>query len=90
MQSEQFTTIVIKADEGKFLTQVADIDIRERIVASVVAIGKNDSASNWQEINATQAKHYRDAQEEARNDDEEAERKRHETVEDADATEVKE
>lgn len=58
MTQEQFTTQVIKPAEGKFLTQAGDVDIRQRVVATAVALGANSSASDWKEISAKQAEAY--------------------------------
>lgn len=60
MQTEQFT--VLTADEGNFLTQVADIAIDKRIIATKVALGRNDSADNWREITADEADTLRQLQ----------------------------
>ncbi len=59
METTQFTTTVIKADNGKFLTQSGDIDIKERVISTTIALGKNDSVLNWREISATEAESYR-------------------------------
>lgn len=55
--------MVIKADNGKFLTQSDDVDIKDRVIATSVALGKNDSMLNWREISATEAENYRKEQE---------------------------
>ena len=61
MEAKQFTTTILTAGEGYFLTQVADVDINERIVASVLALGKNDSPENYREITAEEADAYNEA-----------------------------
>lgn len=66
MKTENFTTIVLTAEEGKFLTQSGDTDILDRIVATTVAIGRSDSPDKWHEITAEEAESIRAAQEEER------------------------
>lgn len=73
METKQFTTTILTAAEGKSLTQADNnLGIRNRIIASRVAIGANDTASNWVEITKAQADEYRAAQEAAFKADEEA------------------
>lgn len=56
MKQETFTTIIIEAEEGKYLTQASsEIDAKDRITAKKVALGKNDSPSNWIEIEEEEA-----------------------------------
>ena len=51
MKSNSFTTIIIEAEENHYLTQSDDsIDLKDRIVATVIALGKYDSPSNYKEI----------------------------------------
>lgn len=67
MKSKKFTTTVLTADEGMFLTNSGeDIDIKERVIARTVALGKYDSASNYKEITAEEAGEYLKQQEQAR------------------------
>lgn len=65
MTTESFTTTVLTAASGCFLTQAADIDPRLRVVASTVALGRNDAPENWREIDAAEADALRAAAEEA-------------------------
>lgn len=59
MKQEQFTTIRLIADDNMFLTQSSDdIDIAERIIGTVVNIGRNDSPDNWCEISAADAEEF--------------------------------
>ncbi len=69
MTIESFKTTVLRASQGHFLTQSADVDIKERIVASVIALGKNDSEANYKEITETEAEEIRQAQKNTDNDD---------------------
>lgn len=43
------------ADDGKKLTQSTDIDIKERIIATAVMLGKGCSSSEWIEITQEEA-----------------------------------
>lgn len=53
MKKTSFTTIILTAARGKYLTQASqDIDIKERVIATKVALGSNDSSDNWCEITA--------------------------------------
>lgn len=47
---KDFNTTVITADEGKYLTQNIELDINNRVIATTIALGKNDSVDNWKEI----------------------------------------
>lgn len=47
---KDFNTTVITAEEGKYLTQSFDLDIENRVIATTVSLGKNDSVDNWKEI----------------------------------------
>lgn len=58
MKQEQFTTTILRAEKGKYLTQVADVDILDRILGNTVALGKNDVPANWREITATEKAKY--------------------------------
>ena len=66
MITEEYTTIIIKAEEGKYLTnRGTKIDIKDRIIAETIALGKYDSADNYKEISSTKAEEYRQLKEEA-------------------------
>lgn len=75
MQQENFTTRVLRADTGFYLTQKAEVDIMDRTLADVVALGKNDSPENWREISGEEAEAYRAARNEAHRLREEESRK---------------
>lgn len=66
MDISSYTTIIITPQEGMYLTQVDNVDIEKRVVATTVAIGSNDSASNWKEITSTEAESINKLKEEAR------------------------
>ena len=56
MKSESFTTIILEAEQGHYLTQADDsLALRDRVVASRLALGRNDSAGNWREITQEEA-----------------------------------
>lgn len=59
MKTEEFTTVILRAESGKFLTQTADVPINERAVAETVAVGRNDSPDNWKEIEADEAAEWK-------------------------------
>ena len=59
MKTSEFTTTVLKADNGKALTQVADVELSHRVIATIVALGKNDTPDNWREISTEEAEQYR-------------------------------
>lgn len=65
METTTYTHTKLVASDGYFLTQKADIDIRERVISSFVILGVNDSADNWHEITAEEAETYRKARAEA-------------------------
>lgn len=66
MITETHTTTIIKPSEGHYLTEAkADIDIKERSITTVIALGKYDSADNYIEIDEAQAEVYRKEKEEA-------------------------
>lgn len=50
MTTEQVNTMVMTAENGYYLTQVADVDLSERIVASKVALSKFSTIDDWKEI----------------------------------------
>lgn len=66
MDISSYTTIIVTSQEGMYLTQVDDVDIEERVIATTVAIGANDSASNWKEITSAEAESINKLKEEAR------------------------
>lgn len=65
MVQEEFTTTIIKSEEGKFLTQKGTVNIKDRIISNVIALGKYDSADNYKEITSEKADEYLKKKEEA-------------------------
>lgn len=48
--------IRLRPDDGRFLTQTAEVDIADRIVTDgEIQLGRDDCAGNWREIDATEA-----------------------------------
>lgn len=62
---------MLTADEGHFLTEREDVPILKRTVASVVAVGRNDSPEEWVEISAEEAEEWKRKYNEARKLEEE-------------------
>ena len=59
MKKTSFTTIILTASKGKYLTQAtSDIDIQDRVICNQVALGKNDSPDNWCEISKADAEEF--------------------------------
>lgn len=50
MITNTFTTTIIEAENDCYLTQVADVDLKDRLVVTKIALGKFDSADNYKEI----------------------------------------
>lgn len=69
MITENFTTTILKPEEGHFLTQKEELDIRQRVIASTVALGRYDAPENWIEIDADKAQEYREEQQKAFEED---------------------
>lgn len=56
METKNYTTTVIKADEGKYLTQAdPDINASDRIFVTEVNIGEGGSVDDWLEISSEEA-----------------------------------
>lgn len=55
MTQTDYTTRVLHADEGHFLTQATEVTTSERIVTDTVYLAANDSPANWMEITADAA-----------------------------------
>ena len=50
MITSQFTTTILRPDEGHYLTEANEVDIKMRSFSIVIALGANDSADNYKEI----------------------------------------
>lgn len=67
MVQSEFKTIILTAEEGKYLTQNFDVDIEKRVIGTTIALGKNDSVDNWKEITKEEADTIKQAQADLRN-----------------------
>lgn len=77
MTNENYTSIILIAESGKYLTQVSeDIEINDRIVATQIALSKYSVPEDWKEITEEEARIIIEKQEEERKRMEEEERKR--------------
>lgn len=55
METSSYTTIVLTAAQGCYLTQANCADIRTAIITDRVYLAKSDSPNNWREISAEEA-----------------------------------
>ena len=55
MVTSSYTTIVLTAAEGCYLTQANCEDIRAAVIAERVYLANTDSPDNWREISAAEA-----------------------------------
>ena len=69
MKQNEFKTIVIAAEDGKYLTQSSEVELSERVIASTIALGKYDNVNNWKEITKEEGDEIRKQQEEARKEE---------------------
>ena len=66
MTSENYSSVIIKAKEGFYITEVDDsMGSQNRTIATAVALGTNDSADNYKEITAEEADELKRLQDEA-------------------------
>lgn len=73
MKSESYTQTILRAEEGMRLTEVAeDTPIEERTLATIIALGVNDSADRYREITQAEADAYEAERERLRKEQEEA------------------
>ncbi len=66
MTTNEYTSTILTAEEGKYLTQTADVELLDRIIATKVAVSANSSASDWKEITKEEGDALISAQNEAR------------------------
>lgn len=70
MKQTEFTTIILTAGRGKYITQASqDIDIKDRVIGTKIALGSNDSPDNWCEISKADAEEFERLKNEALEDD---------------------
>lgn len=65
MKESSYTTRVLTAEGGHYLTQTADVPIGERTVTDRVYLAVNASPDDWREITADEAEAIRAAKAEA-------------------------
>lgn len=70
METKQTTLTIIKAEEGKYLTQASeDVELMARTVASEIALGEGLTPDSYKEIDAAEAKAILAAQKQQREED---------------------
>lgn len=76
MVTNEFKTTIITAKEGYYITNVSDdIDIKDRLIATSIALGKFDDAANYKEITKEEADELKKQQEVAQKKDIETQNK---------------
>ena len=51
MKSNTYTTVIIESEQNHYLTQKDDsVDLKDRVIAKIIALGKYDSPDNYKEI----------------------------------------
>lgn len=77
MKQTEYSVQIIEAEEGKTLTQVAEVALQDRVFSKKLYLAVNDSADNWKEITDEEAatlKAEADAEANAAREAKEAER----------------
>ena len=81
MVTSSYTTIVLTAAEGCYLTQANCEDIRAAIITERVYLANTDSPDNWREITAAEADDIKAQQERLVKEEMENEQPQEETTE---------
>lgn len=55
MTTFEYTTRVLNAEEGKVLTQSADVELMKRVFSPQVYLAVNDNPDSWKEITVEEA-----------------------------------
>lgn len=55
MTTFEYTTRVLNAEEGKVLTQSADVELMKRVFSPQVYLAVNDNPDSWKEITVKEA-----------------------------------
>lgn len=63
MKQRQYTTTILTAEDGMYITQATDVDIASRIVAKEIAVGDGVTPQDYKEISTEEAKSIRKLQE---------------------------
>lgn len=66
MTTENYTSIVMTAEGDNYLTQIADVELSQRVVASKVTLSKFSTADDWKEISKAEGDEIINAQNELR------------------------
>ena len=72
MITSQFTTTILRPDEGHYLTEANEVDIKVRSFSTGIALGANDSADNYKEIDEAEYQTLKAEQEAALKAEQEA------------------
>lgn len=75
MKTNEYKTTIITAADGKYITNADDIDIKDRLIATSIALGKFDDAANYKEITKEEADELKKQQEVAQKKDIETQNK---------------
>lgn len=71
MITNTFTTTIIEAEGDNYLTQVAEVELKDRLVAAKIALGKFDSVDNYKEISKEEGDAIKAEQENLMSEEEE-------------------
>lgn len=55
MKQTEYSVQIIEAEEGKTLTQAAEVTLQERVFGKKLYLAVNDSPDNWKEITDEEA-----------------------------------
>lgn len=55
MKQTEYSVQIIEAEEGKTLTQAAEVTLQERVFSKKLYLAVNDSPDNWKEITDEEA-----------------------------------
>lgn len=66
MTTENYTSIVMTAEGDNYLTQIADVELSQRVVATKIALSKFSTVDDWKEISKAEGDEIINAQNELR------------------------
>lgn len=91
MEKKNYTVVTLEAADGMWITQAEAVGAEERVLTKKVFLAATDTVENWREVDEAEAEAYRkeaelartlrEAQEKARLEAEEAERRAAEEAE---------
>lgn len=70
MEVKEVNGKILKPRKGYYLTQVADVPIKKRIISTTICLGANDSISNYKEITEAEADKFIEERTEAYQEEE--------------------